>query len=627
MRAPARLLVALLSLVPLAVPGRLAAQDSVRAGIARDLDRLAKAESIAGLPSPDSVTLGPRTIPAGSTVRGAVVARGPVVVAGRVEGAVVSLAGDVTVPPGGVVTGDAVAVGGRVIADGEVGGEMRSMSTLPTLFTPAAAAVDSRSPVQRTYDSMKLVAGTFGVLLVIALGVLLFAGPNLDEVVATLERQFGRAFWVGLLGQLLILPVLVVLLVALAVSVIGILLIPFAIVAYAIAVAGLVTLGFLAVARLVGGAVHRPSRERAPVGAARGRRRARRRARGDLGRHDAGARRDAHLARRHASARRSGHPARGARVLADAHPAHGCGGGAAPDRGGGRAVMSRARGALSLAVALALPIDSAAAQNGPLWRTIEVSRQLRDTLPQRIRVQYDAGRLDVRGTADPVLYSMHLRYDETRATPLHRYDLEQRSTVLGVEPIARSVRPSSGGDRREPGELLLTLPNRVPLDLDLELGGTQSTLELGGLSLRTVRIECGATDATLLFTQPNRIRMHQLEIGVGAADFTATHLANSNAEQIRLRGGVGVVDLEFGGVWTHDMTVSAQLAVGKLRVRIPRDVGVRLTVSRVAAGFDHEGLVKRDDGWYSDNYEQAAHKLHIDTQTFVGKIEVQRTLR
>jgi hypothetical protein len=289
--------------------------------------------------------------------------------------------------------------------------------------------------------------------------------------------------------------------------------------------------------------------------------------------------------------------------------------------------MARARGALSLAVALALPIESVTAQGGPLWRTVEVSRQLRDTLPQRIRVQYGAGRLDVRGTDDPLLYSMRLRYDQSRVTPVHRYDAEQRSAVLGVETLARSARPASGGDRREPGELLLTLPNRVPLDLDLELGGTQSTLELGGLALRTVRIECGATDATLLFSQANRVRMHQLEIDVGAADFAATNLANSNAEKIRLRGGVGAVDLDFGGAWTHDMSVTAQLAVGTLRVRIPSDVGVRLAVSRVAAGFDHEGFTKRDDAWYSDNYDRAVHKLRLDAGTYIGKIEVRRGSR
>jgi hypothetical protein len=46
-----------------------------------------------------------------------------------------------------------------------------------------------------------------------------------------------------------------VLVVALAITVLGALLIPFAIVAYVIAAAGLVTLGFLAVARLTGGAI------------------------------------------------------------------------------------------------------------------------------------------------------------------------------------------------------------------------------------------------------------------------------------------------------------------------------------------------------------------------------------
>jgi hypothetical protein len=54
---------------------------------------------------------------------------------------------------------------------------------------------------------------------------------------------------------------------------------------------------------------------------------------------------------------------------------------------------------------------------------------------------------------------------------------------------------------------------------------------------------------------------------------------------------------------------------------------VRLTVSRVAAGFEHEGFVKRDDAWYSDNYERAVHKLHLDAETYFGKIEIQRTSR
>ena len=248
----------------LAVPALLGAQKTATAVApsdlarqnARDLDLLAHGEKLSGLPPADSVTAGARRIDAGITVQGSVVARGPVDVFGTVSGNVVSLAGDVTVHRGGIVRGDALSVGGHVVADsGRVDGEMRAMSALPTSSAVGAAVQEARTPVQRTLDAMRVVAGTFGILLIVAIGVLLFAGHNLDEVVGTLERQFAKSFWIGLLGQLLILPVLVVLAAALAVSIIGILLIPFAIVAYAIAAAGLVTLGFLAVARLVGGAL------------------------------------------------------------------------------------------------------------------------------------------------------------------------------------------------------------------------------------------------------------------------------------------------------------------------------------------------------------------------------------
>lgn len=287
----------------------------------------------------------------------------------------------------------------------------------------------------------------------------------------------------------------------------------------------------------------------------------------------------------------------------------------------------RRRATVSLVIALAAPLAAGGAQSSSHWRTLDVARQLRDTFPQHVRVQYGAGKFDVRATPDPLAYAMHLRYDETRSAAIHRYDAEQRSTVLGLESLDRRVAVSSDKDRDESGELRVMLPNSVPLELDLELGGTQSTLELGGLALRALRMECGATDAALMFSTSNRTRMHDMVIDVGAADFSATFLANANVDQIRVRGGVGVIDLDFGGVWTHDMTVTTRLAVGKLLLRIPSDVGVRLEIKRVATGFEHEGFVKRDDAWYSENYERAAHKLQLRAETLFGKIEIQRGSR
>ena len=237
-------------------PAALRAQAG-SANTASDLDRLSRGEHVTGLPPADSVAPGARTIAAGSTVRGTVVARGPVNVFGSVTGSVVSLGGDVVLHPGGSIGADALSVGGKVVGDsGTIGGEIRTMASLPTVFGRPVTPVDARTPTQRTVDAVRLVAGCFVALMIVALGVVLFARPNLSEVVNTMETRFAAAFWYGLLGQVLLLPGLVVLLCALVVSIIGILLVPFAIVVYAIAAAGLVALGFLATARLVGGALY-----------------------------------------------------------------------------------------------------------------------------------------------------------------------------------------------------------------------------------------------------------------------------------------------------------------------------------------------------------------------------------
>ncbi len=229
----------------------------------RDIGRIAHSVDLPDVPPADSFALGGRTIPAGSTIAGTVAAaNGPVEITGHVTGNVIALRGDVVVHRGGVVDGDAVSIGGHVKLDGgRVYGEMRSLSDL----TSAAAAAPAVPPIT-TWDAMKRVLAWFMMLAAIGIGVLLFAERNLDGVVTVLERHLARAFWVGLLAELGLLPLLIVGVAALAITVVGLLLIPFAIVAYIIAVAGLLALGFLAVARFTGRAFVRATPAASPRG-------------------------------------------------------------------------------------------------------------------------------------------------------------------------------------------------------------------------------------------------------------------------------------------------------------------------------------------------------------------------
>lgn len=277
------------------------------------------------------------------------------------------------------------------------------------------------------------------------------------------------------------------------------------------------------------------------------------------------------------------------------------------------------RQALVLAAALGGAWQSASAQS---WRTVESARQLRDSGEHRVRVRYGAGRIDIAATSSPVLYAMTLRYDESSSTPLHSYDPVARVLTVGVE--GQSDRFSRNIGEKSKGEMRLSLSRSVPVDLSLALGATKATLDLGGLDITALQLESGASETLVDFSSPNQGRMRTLDVDVGAASFEARNLANANVAKVRVHGGVGGVELDFGGQWQQDMDVNVELALGKLTLHVPRDVGVRVEVEKFLASFDEQGLEKRGDAYYSDNWDRAKYHLRLRAQTTFGGIELDR---
>ena len=193
----------------------------------------------------------------GDTLKGPlVVIGGSAEVYGTVAGDVFALWGDVVVHQGAEVYGSASAYRGRVIVDGgRVRGTMEAW--------PAAVATAARTdaPPLTRMRALQLGTGWTAMLVVIGILVLVLLSSNLEATARVLEQDFGRAFFVGVLGQLGFLPALLLLCVALVLTIVGILLVPFALVAAPVAFAGFVTLGWLAIALVTGRAVLRAHRD------------------------------------------------------------------------------------------------------------------------------------------------------------------------------------------------------------------------------------------------------------------------------------------------------------------------------------------------------------------------------
>lgn len=110
-------------------------------------------------------------------------------------------------------------------------------------------------PAQATMRAVTMAGGWYLVLMFIGLAVLLFASDRLRQVTETLEQDTVGSLLTGLLASLASVPLLIAIIIGLAVTVLGILLIPFAAVAVVLLYAGLALLGFLAVSSVIGRAV------------------------------------------------------------------------------------------------------------------------------------------------------------------------------------------------------------------------------------------------------------------------------------------------------------------------------------------------------------------------------------
>jgi hypothetical protein len=218
-------------------------RDSLRTALA-SLER-----ELGGIRVPlETVVAGDRVIDAGREVAGDVVVyRGNLEVRGTIAGHAIAMDGDVVLHPGSAVRGSAVALGGEVRADGAaVAGEIRSVAA----DQPGLAALLRREtePRRLTGHGASVAAGWFLILIAIGFAVILLRLESLEAVASTIGASFSRAFLVGLLGELLLIPALAAICIGLAITIIGIVVIPLVVVAFIIAACGALALGFLGMA-------------------------------------------------------------------------------------------------------------------------------------------------------------------------------------------------------------------------------------------------------------------------------------------------------------------------------------------------------------------------------------------
>ncbi len=266
--------------------------------------------------------------------------------------------------------------------------------------------------------------------------------------------------------------------------------------------------------------------------------------------------------------------------------------------------MSRSRQFIIWSIIIATVfISLGCGVNGVKLESVEVGELIQesktvareDAKKVRVTIKMGAGELKIDGGADELLEA-DFTYNVEDWKPEVEYQIkddEGRLTLRQPDTDKFSAR----GDVRY--EWDLRFDDKTPLDIHVECGAGNTTMDLSTLNVTELDMKLGAGDAELDLSK------------------------NTSLSNLDVTMGAGKLTLDLTGQWESDVEVAVQGGVGDITLLLPEDIGVRVNVTKGIGDIDNSGLYERDGAYVNKAYDDAAVRLEITIQAGVGQINLE----
>jgi hypothetical protein len=238
-------------------------------------------------------------------------------------------------------------------------------------------------------------------------------------------------------------------------------------------------------------------------------------------------------------------------------------------------------------------INIAIARTGPL-REEAVSIAPKDAESARVTIGMSAGELRLDGGAEDLLEAV-FRYNVDEWEPEVTYTVTDGTGRLIIrQPNTDQI--SVGRSTRNQWDLRFS--KALPLDMRIEGGAGQRELDLAGLNV---------TD---------------LDVRLGAGNTEINLSDNPTLRRFSLRVGAGETRIDLNGPWDQDADIDIQSGMGETQLLLPRDVGVRIELSRGIGDLTTHNLRREGAAWVNAAYGASDATLEIKIQAGIGTIEL-----
>lgn len=119
------------------------------------------------------------------------------------------------------------------------------------------------------------------------------------------------------------------------------------------------------------------------------------------------------------------------------------------------------------------------------------------------------------------------------------------------------------------------------------------------------------------------VPIEQLSVTLGAGN-SDLDLRGVDVRSLSVELGAGDTTVDLSGKRESDIEGSIEAGAGKVTVRLPQDVGVRVSGAQDGIGdWKADGFIRRGDDLVNDVYETADIKIELNVQRGVGEVRLE----
>lgn len=254
-------------------------------------------------------------------------------------------------------------------------------------------------------------------------------------------------------------------------------------------------------------------------------------------------------------------------------------------------------------------------------QTETINREGAERASVRLRLLTDS--LIIRPSAEVDLLQGLFSYNVAEWEPTIKQDARESGdlTVVTINQGMGSQIPL-GGSEEYANAWEIDLAQDIPIDLDVNIGAGDAQMDLGGLMLRNFSVTSGSADLSLTFDEANPMPMSVMRLTSGTGRYAVSGLGNANFDRLAIAGGAGSMDLNFDGAWARGAIADVRAGAGKVTLRVPEAVGVRVTFSSTPIStIETTGFSEQSENVYVNGaYGVAPVTLTINITAGIGAI-------